>query len=136
MAVYSIGAFTFVSLRQVPRAASQRQVILSRPGVPGVAIWRNAVAGRPFQLQSLVDPVDIPTAEALLRSYETLQDSAPVNIVWDDLDFASRTGHNYVVLAVEPVELRETLLNVGGLNSGSLTRLRCLWTLIPVTAPP
>lgn len=102
-----------------------------RAGVNGVTIWNTGTRPPAFVLVTMRDTVNQADAITAFSNYATLVGAAPQTLVYQGLTWAYKVA----VLAVEPVELRATILGVGGVlgNSRGLARVR--WTLQPwVTA--
>lgn len=127
----AIGEFYFLRLEGVPITLRREGVPVVRPGVDGVAFYRTGYRGRPFQLRSTVDVWNGADGALALANYQAAILSAPLPLVYGN-QFFDEFGCRYVVMDVEPVELREVLGAVGGLNPPSTAIVSAVWTLFPV----
>ena len=112
--------------------APREQVeLLTRPGVPGIAILRQGRRGRPFQLRSFVDAPDLATARNYYVQYAALIGEAPVEIVKAGLSLSGEAFY-VQVLDVRPLLIAPLLMAVGGLNPPSAASIECQWDLVGV----
>jgi hypothetical protein len=130
----SIGDHQFLRLAGNPEAIKERLVLLARPGVPGVAIWKSGQRGEPFTLRSIVDQANGPAAWSTYLAYCQLIGKDPVDLVWSGMLLTTETT-KIAVLDVRQVRLIGLLGAIGGLNAPSHALLECEWNLVPVELP-
>jgi len=137
MAENRIGDFQFLALHGAPVGLSEQLLVLSRPSVDGVAIWKLGRRGRPFSLRSVVDATSFEAARAMHDRYLGLKGADPVDLVWSDIELTTEKIM-VAVLDVRPVpgRTRSMLTLVGGLNPPSLGWVECDWDLIAVGIAP
>lgn len=123
-----IGPHAFISLGQCPDTTGEQPLVLSRPGVDGVAIWKTGERGRRFELRSAVDAASMAMARNLFDAYKRSVGGDPVPLVWAGL----MVPYLVVVLDVQPIRITANLLGVGGLSPPSYGWCECNWTLIPM----
>ena len=128
----SIGQFEFLALHGNVEPLKEQTVVLSRPGVTGVAVWKTGTRGVRFTLRSVVDAESFEAARQLFADYKGSIGQDPVELVWSDLSLAGE-GFQVIVLDVRPANIRGILGGVGGLNSPSLGWCECDWDLVAVT---
>ena len=126
-----LGSIPVLAFRGNPERLKEMAQCLSRPGVEGVAVWRTAKRGLPFQLRSESDARSLSHATALYRWYcaQIAQDPQP--LVWKALDL-SRDRIGVVVLDVRMAVCTRQLLGVGGLFPPSQAWLECDWSMVAV----
>ncbi|HUX16796.1 MAG TPA: hypothetical protein VMW52_10015 [Phycisphaerae bacterium] len=126
-----LGSIPVLAFRGNPERLKEIAMVLMRPGVEGVAVWRSAKKGLPFQLRSESDAYNLGHATALYRNYcnQIAQDPQP--IMWKGLDL-SRDKIGVVVLDVKMVLCQRQILGVGGLFYPSLAWLECDWNMVAV----
>lgn len=141
MGVNRIDNFNFITLERVdgggslPELLRQDKDIYQRAGVNGTAVSNLGVKGRQFQMRSLVDMPTKYEAEDLRFLYAALQSaSRKVNLVHNDIDYASFHDVRYIVEDVSQVFINRMGAAVGGLSTPSNYTVRATWTLIPVHA--
>lgn len=140
MAINRINNFYFIKFERpgnpgaVPELLGQELDIIQRPGVNGTAISLEGVKGRPFQMTSGVDTPTRSAAENLRLLYLTIQGNQKVDLVFNDVDYASFHGVRYVVESVEAPIIKRLSAAVGGLSVSSNFWLQVTWNLIPVHA--
>jgi hypothetical protein len=123
----AIAGFRFVRMDPMP-AGPQEQIILeARAGVTGITAWKGGRKGRPLQLTTIADTPSGQGAANLVLAYQQLVGAGLVPIFYA----GSQLPFGVLVLSVEPVEISETLLGVGGLNG--LSRGLCVarWEVLP-----
>jgi hypothetical protein len=130
----SIGEFTFLTLNGNPEPPKEECLVLSRPGVDGVAVWKTGQRGGKFTLRSAVDAADLTAARAQYAQYVASIGGDPVAVVWCDLALQTIEGEAFdvIVLDVRPVSIRKILGGVGGLHTPSLGWCECDWDLVAV----
>lgn len=131
---YSIGDQSFAMLTAPPEVPNLDLEVITRPGSPGVGIYRLGNRGRPITLVSEVDLADKGAALTRWREYLAMKGQDPVNVIWADQSFDTDQGAKCIVLDVRIVPpLRELLTAVGGINvddGDPCVWLVCEWTLI------
>jgi hypothetical protein len=127
----SIGDHQFLKLSGNPEAIKERLVLLARPGVSGVAIWKTGQRGEPFTLRSIVDLQDGPSAWSTYLGYCQLIGQEPVDLTWAGMTLTTEKT-KVAVLAVRQVRLIGMLGAIGGINPPSNALLECEWHLVPV----
>lgn len=128
-AINSIGPFTFISLRGTARPPQQQLIVLSRPGVPGNAVWRTGRRGIPFQLIGIVDSANITTAHALFYKYSLFVGGNPLTLVKDSVWMDLMEGYRVLVEDVEALRIHATLASSGGLTLNSRAKVVSRWQL-------
>ena len=128
----SIGEFQFLALHGDPEPLKEQTVVLARPGVTGVAVWKTGVRGVRFTLRSVVDAESFEAARQLFADYKGSIGQDPVSLIWSDLALDGE-GFQVIVLDVRPASIRGILGGVGGLNPPSLGWCECDWDLVAVT---
>lgn len=127
----AIGTFAFISLQGLPMPPGGEVEIEQRRGVDGTAFWRTGNRGRPFSLRSFVDASSILEGWSFIQGYSALK-AGPLQTLRfrgvDSLGF----GWLVEVLDVRPVQVRKTILSVGGLIPGSNAVVEADWQLIAV----
>jgi hypothetical protein len=126
-----LGNIPVLAFRGNPERLKEVAMVMMRPGVEGVAVWRAAKRGLPFALRSESDARNLAHATALYRAYcgQIAQD--PQALVWKGLDL-SRDGIGVVVLDVRMVVCIRQILGVGGMFAPSQAWLECDWSLVAV----
>jgi hypothetical protein len=127
----SIGQFEFLSLAGQVEPPKEECLLLSRPGVEGVAVWRVGKRGIKFTLRSTVDAESHAHARQLFAAYAATIGGEPVELVWDGLEMTDE-GFKVIVLDVRPVEIKAIIGGVGGLNYPSEGWCVCDWDLVAV----
>ena len=122
----SIGSFVFSTMKPEPQGPGQRIVVESRAGVPGVGLWQVGVAGREFQVETIVDMSSWATAVALAASYKSLQASNPQTIVFGGVTMP------YLVQVLDVHATAESCIGIGGLSVHAVAIVRAQWKLIAV----
>jgi hypothetical protein len=128
----SIGTFTFLKLDGNPEPLKEECIVLSRPGVEGVAVWKTGRRGVKLTLRSSVDAADLDAARALVPAYQALIGADAVELVWCDIELADVESFQVIVLDVRPVEVKAIIGGVGGLNSPSGGWCVCDWDVVAV----
>jgi len=131
----SIGSFEFLTLSGNHEPLKQECVVMSRPGVNGVAVWLTGGRGAKLTLRSAVDAADLEAARDLYVAYTGLIGADPVALVWCNL-YAADENFNVIVLDVRPVSIKAIMGGVGGLNPPSLGWCECDWDVIAVPVTP
>ncbi len=126
-----IGAHQFLTLGGEVEHVQRGVEVLQRPGVAGVALWRDAARGRQFTLRSAVDQPSLAQAIHTVENYCDLVGDDPVDVVWNGVAL-SALDVLYAVLAVRVVRTIAIRTAVGGLNPPSLAFLECDWDLIAI----
>lgn len=128
---YSLDQFDFLALHGNPDPLKEEVLVLSRPGVDGVAVWKIGKRGQKFTLRSVCDARDIAHARDLFCQYKALIGADPVSLTWADLPLANESA-KVVVLDVRAATLKTILGGVGGLNPPSTGWVECDWDLVAV----
>lgn len=123
-----IGTFDFQALEGHPIPPTGQPLVIARPGVGGVGIWRTGVRGRPFQMRSRVDMPDLAMAEEMAGQYTTLVEQDPVVLEQDDIEF----DYKVVVLGVARIACHVLVMSVGGINPPGRAWLEAEWQLIAI----
>lgn len=126
-----IGPHQFLTLEGLPEHVQAGVEVLQRPGVAGVALWRDAERGRQFTLRSAVDQASIAAAVQTAENYCALVGDDPVDVIWNGFTL-SALDVLYAVLAVRVVRTIAIRTAVGGLNAPSRAFLECDWDLIAI----
>lgn len=130
-----IGEFEFVTLLGSPEKLREQIIVMARPGVEGVALWKTNRRGIEFTLRSLVDLESFAEADATYEEYLDLIGEDPVGLEWSGVEQAER-GYSVCVLEVARVRQGELLIDVGGLldsdPGGGKAFLECDWKLIAI----
>ena len=122
----SIGPFEFRTLTGNPVAPSQKAVVESRPGVPGVAVWLTGVRGEEFTLRSTAGFAALWQCRKEYTYYQQLIGAAPQTMAYYSLGM--NIEGRVLILDVKQVELRWIGRDTGGANA----LLVCEWRLIMV----
>lgn len=135
MATNRIGEFDFVTLHGSPERLREQILVMARPGVEGVALWKTNQRGIDFTLRSFVDVESFAEADALFEDYLDSIGEDPVGLEWSGVEQAAR-GFNVCVLEVNRVRQSEVLIDTGGLLAsspgGGKAFLECDWKLIAI----
>lgn len=125
---YSIGLFNFIDFNY-PQRGSQGVHVDIRPGVEGQGIWLTGVRGRPINVTTFRDSIDVSDAANTIFNYQAIIGSS-VNVTWAGLDLPFQ----FDVLNVEPVGPRggahATVLGIGGILGVSNALAVANWTLM------
>jgi len=121
-----IGPHIFRTLSGHPVRPSQRVVVESRPGVPGVAVWLSGRRGDPFTLRSTSGFINLAGARAEYTWYTELIGGDPQEMAYFNLNM--NIEGRVLVLDVKQVALHWIACDTGG----ALALLVCDWQLIMV----
>lgn len=126
----SIGPFNFISMGPAPELYRRALILMERPGVNNHVILRAGMKGRPFNLQTQVDALDLYDGTLAYANYQSYIATNPVPVVYADVAF---TTFNvlYLVLDVK-ADVRAIQGAVGGLFPPSLAWVTADWTLLPI----
>ncbi len=135
----AIGQFEFLYLAGNVEPIKEQLLVLARPGVDGLAFWKQGIRGQPFALRSGIDCPSHTIAEQLMAYYVQLIGDDPVELVMAGVNY-SELGAVFKVLDVRKAALRGIAFDVGGMNSpqsGSVPKalLECDWLLTCVPVP-
>jgi hypothetical protein len=136
--LFRLGTFTFVRLHvlgadrgTIPAGEMQHAALIQRPGVAGSGVVQLAVKGEPFEAESFVDLTSKANAHALADQYRAIVNAAKLILIYDDVDYETDFGLNYIALRVTNIRVKRLAAAVGGLTGGQWG-LWATWTLIPV----
>jgi len=131
MAASSIGAFDFVSMLPPPSFPFAGMEFEARAGVNGYAAWKTGYAADRFSVTTVRDVVNFAAATVLFANYQTLVGANPQTIYYG----GGQLPFYVLVEKVEPEEIRQVVLGVGGINGVSRGLVRAKWMLIPWVLP-
>jgi hypothetical protein len=133
MAKYKIGPFEFINLTRLPSFPTTHLTREVRPGADGVTLWKHGKTAEPLVVESVVDVATMADAIALLRSYETIVGTAPVDLVFAD---NTLPGVQAVVGGVMPLEggVHAMVIGIGGTKGSSAAMVRAAWLLHIISA--
>jgi hypothetical protein len=121
-----IGSHLLINISSVPTAPQQDIVIESQAGVTGVMAWLTGVQGQKSSFTSVVDCTSLAAALATLAQYQLYPGLGPQLVKYGGVQLPF-----YIkILEVKPVEVRQIVLGVGGINSTSAAILRAQWQVI------
>lgn len=132
-AAFQIDRFPFFSLSGPPERPFIQLELEARAGADGQSVWDTGERGQPFQLESIVETVNVIVAASLIADYRSLIGGDPVDMIWAGLEVI---GVKYVVLDVQPVPrgVHAILFGKGGAGGPAAISFgvcRCVWTLLP-----
>ena len=126
MSASSIGSFPFVRLSEFPLPPQEQIELESRAGRHGVAAWLTGFKGQPFAVDSLADTANGVAAANMIALYTSLVGAAPQTVVYGGVILP----YQVLVKGIEPLEVTQTILGVGGILGLSQGLVIARWRLI------
>jgi hypothetical protein len=123
-----IGIFDFRALYGSPEAVKQQIDVLSRPGVAGVALWKQAARGVKFTLKSVAGFATRAEGRSFYVRYCELIGADPQNLTWADLDLL---GGESIRVAVVDVRFDRCVAVLND-TAAAGALLECEWDLIAI----
>lgn len=121
----SIGSFTFLTLKGgVSIGSGMTLQEITRPNVDGISYRKVGKRGEPFQVNTVIDLLNYPTAKTRVSDYAAMQGTL-VTLVEE----SGSTWNNVLVLNTRHVETVPIRSSVGGITANSLVLLSMVWTL-------
>lgn len=137
MATNQLGSFQFIRMSPPPLVVQDRIARTAQAGTDGTSYWQMGKAGRPFQVTTVVEALNVAAAFALYQAYYSLLAAEPQTLQWAGQTIS---GQKFKVLSVEPNgpnSIRQIGFGFGGVNGGvSFGMVECVWTLEAVANPP
>jgi len=121
----SVGSESMVTLDGVASGATEILENISRPGVDGTAYRKAGAKAREFSMRSVVDVADFAAAEVKLTAYRAL-----VGTYVTVTDSRGVAHDDVLVLSMQPLQIRQTAVLVGGINAGTVL-VDAAWRLRP-----
>lgn len=128
---YWIGDFDFISIDQPPDTSKHQTLVEARPGADGTLLWDTGMRGVPHAVMTMRDFVNLATAAAGYANY-VQSIGATASVLWAGIGY----DHLFQIVNVERVEVKKTIIGIGGRTGFSSAILVARWTLLPLIPPP
>ncbi len=126
MSASSIGPFPFIRISEFPLPPQEQMELESRAGRHGMAAWLTGFKGQPFAVESIADTINGVAAANAITNYTALVGANPQTVVYGGVTLP----YQVLVKGIEPLEVTQTILGVGGLLGLSQGLVIARWRLI------